>query len=407
MDPSQEPAVHKHAARALEHVRALAGAIGARPSAGPGEAEAAEYCAARYREAGATAVRLEPFLGSRSTYRPYILALAAGLLAVLTIGTGYPAGGGWTGLILSALGTLAFWAEANFLPHWAERLTPRGPSRNVVAVVPAARDQRGRVVLVAHLDSHRTPVFYRTPVWLRAFGILVGTAFLSLPLVTGVATAVLLGFEAARWLLVPAAAMQLFAVALCCHADCTPHSPGAHDNASGAGSVLALGERLVAEPLARTEVWLLHTGCEETGARGMRAFLGRHGNDLRTAAFLSLDMVGMGRPALLLREGLLRPYRPDPGLLHLARRVAASRPGILAGEHTGGAYTDIGPVIRDGYRGLLVDYMLPAGHSAIPRMGYWHQPEDTPERIEPGALARTHAFVWALLHELDREAEER
>lgn len=402
--PGVRPDDLSYARRALEHVHHLAGTIGPRPSTGEGERRAAEYAVAVWRAAGLTP-RLEPFMGARSTYRPYAVAFATGLAGTLLHAVGRSRASALVGAALNAAGAWAFAREAELQDHWARRLLPKGPSQNVVAVVPAAETPRRRVVLYGHLDTHRTPVFYSSPAWLRAFSTLVGASFAGLA-VNALAFAAegTAGRRPPRLITAAATGFQLFGLAMTLHADRTPYSPGANDNASGVASVLALGERLAREPLRHTEVWLAADGCEELGAYGVRALLEAHADTLRDADWIALDMVGIGAPALLAREGLLLPSRPDPGLLALAREVAARHPGLIAGEHAHGAYTDTGMVTRRGRRGLTIDSQLPPGHPAAPAMGYWHQMADTVDKIELPCLARTHAFVWALLHALDARA---
>jgi hypothetical protein len=89
---------------------------------------------------------------------------------------------------------------------------------------------------------------------------------------------------------------------LMAHADTVPPSPGAEDNASGVGTLVALAPRLAAlQP--RCDVWLVATGAEERIYTGRPDHLGatalsnrvrtRRADDLRWA--LSLDEVGRGR----------------------------------------------------------------------------------------------------------------
>ena len=90
---------------------------------------------------------------------------------------------------------------------------------------------------------------------------------------------------------------------LMAHADTVPPSPGAEDNASGVGTIVALAPRVAAlEP--DCDVWLVATGAEERiytgqpdhlGASALVRRLQRRGraDDLRWA--LSIDEVGRGR----------------------------------------------------------------------------------------------------------------
>ncbi len=390
--------------RALKHLHHLAVEIGPRPPTWEGERRAAEYAAQVMRAAGLRDVRLEPFASGRSTYWPYTLAIGAGLLGNLLYLLKPGRLSALVAALLNGLGAHGFYAEANFDDNWMRRLLPVGPSQNVIGMIPPRGERRQRVVLLGHLDTHRTPVFYSTPTWLRLFSTLVGAAFASLILGSIAAS---LGFLTGRarlgWMGRLATIFEAFALTMTLQAETTPYTAGAHDNASGAATVLALGERLAQEPLQHTEVWVVNNGCEELGCYGMAALLDAHGDALRDAYFLDFDMVGMGQPGLLIREGLLRSYHPDPGLLEMARQVAAQNPGLIGSVHPGGAYTDIGVAIKRRFRGLVIDSQLPPGHPATDRMGYWHQPQDTYDKIERESLAKVHTFAWALLQHIDRQ----
>jgi Zn-dependent M28 family amino/carboxypeptidase len=86
-------------------------------------------------------------------------------------------------------------------------------------------------------------------------------------------------------------------LALTAQPDTTPFTHGANDNASGAAIVLSLAERLAREPLARTEVWALGSGCEEVGSYGAQAFADAHRGDLPGLVAISIDNVGGAAPA--------------------------------------------------------------------------------------------------------------
>ncbi|HZB76226.1 MAG TPA: M28 family peptidase, partial [Solirubrobacteraceae bacterium] len=111
---------------------------------------------------------------------------------------------------------------------------------------------------------------------------------------------------------------------LMAHADTVPPSPGAEDNASGVGTLVALGAEL-AGVRSRCDLWLVATGAEERIHTGQPDHLGAAAlvrrvrrtrtGDLRWA--LSLDEVGRGR-ALWLRSARRRG---------LERRVLAAARG--------------------------------------------------------------------------------
>ena len=98
------------------------------------------------------------------------------------------------------------------------------------------------------------------------------------------------------------------------HADTVPPAPGAEDNASGVGTLVALAPGVAAlQP--RCDVWLVATGAEERIYTGQPDHLGasalvrrvraRRAGDLRWA--LSLDEVGRGR-AMTIRSPARRRF---------------------------------------------------------------------------------------------------
>ena len=58
------------------------------------------------------------------------------------------------------------------------------------------------------------------------------------------------------------------------HADSVPPAPGADDNASGVGTLVALARSLATEPTPACDVWLVATGAEERPYTGTPDHLG-------------------------------------------------------------------------------------------------------------------------------------
>jgi Iap family predicted aminopeptidase len=196
------------------------------------------------------------------------------------------------------------------------------------------------------------------------------------------------------------AAIQLFALAMCLHADRTPFSPGANDNASGVGVILALARRLSAAPLAHTEVWLAFTGCEEAAAYGISSFLDAHAADLGDdAVYIILDEVGLGRPVYLTADGLILKRQTHPRALAFARQARAALPELQAEEEVGIAYTDAAVATKRGLIALTLVALPPPGSAEVM---HWHQMSDTSDHVNPETLASAHAFVWQVLQEVDR-----
>ncbi|MGD9317345.1 MAG: M28 family peptidase [Anaerolineae bacterium] len=388
--------------RAIEHIRYLSETIGGRASCSPAERQAAEYTAEQMRRLGLSAVRLESYRGAPSTYRPYALTFAAALVGTLLVWLFPGRGTMVVAALLSALGAWGMLAETDFAANWMRWLLPGADSQNAIGVISPEGEVRNRAVLCAHLDTHRTPIFYSSTAWHMLFGLLVGGAFISMVVgAAGYGLGALFDWGWVRWIGLAAAAMELFALVLCLHADMTPFSPGANDDASGVGVILALAERLVEEPLAHTEVWLAFTGCEEVASYGIAAFLDAHQAKLGAdAVYIILDQVGLGRLMVLTSDGLILKRKTHRRALELARRANDALPDIEVGNQVGIAYTDAAVATKRGLIALTVDALLPPGSGGAM---HWHQMSDTLEHVDPAALADTHAFTWQILQEIDSE----
>jgi len=383
----------------LDVIRYLSETIGGRGSCTPAIRRAGEYVQGVLRDLGAHEVRFEPFAGAPSTYRPFVLAFlaafAGSLLAFLGVSRFYLG----LGAALNALGAWAMLAEAGFAPHWAGWLANRRPTQNVCGVVRPVEKATRRVVLCAHLDTHRTPVFYSSTGWQRLFSLLVAACLVSmLAGALTLAAGAVLGWVQLGWVGAGLLPFQGFALVMVALADFTPFSPGANDNASGVGVILGLVNRLKERPLRQTEVHLLFTDCEETGAWGMRAFLDRHARDLgEDCLYVAIDQVGVGQLCYLLNDGLIFKHPTHPHALELARRARQSG-GMKVKEITGTAYTDALPATLRG-RVALTLCTVPEGEAGA--SAHWHQMSDRFEVIDPQALAETEQFVWQVLQEVD------
>lgn len=393
-----------HTQTASAHIHYLSETIGGRGSCTPEERQAAEYAAAQMRLVGAVEVRLEPYRGAPSTYRPYVLALATALAGTVLAWAVPGRGMLVVAALLSTLGVWGMLAETDFTASWVRWFLPGADSQNAVGILPPVGEVRKRVVLSAHLDTHRTPIFYSSPTWHTLFGILVAAAFFSMVLgAVAYALGALFVGAGVRWFGLAAAAIQIFALSLCLHADQTPFSPGASDDASGVGVILSLAERLGQEPLAHTEVWLALTGCEEVASYGMAAFLDAHAADLgQDAVYVILDQVAAGQLSYLTADGLIIKRRTHPRALELARRADAALPNLEVGEHVGIAYTDAAVATKRGLASLTLDALPPPGSGSV---SHWHQMSDTIDKVDPQNLDDAHAFTWQILQEIDGDLD--
>jgi hypothetical protein len=387
--------------RMLDDIHYLAETTGGRGSCTPGERQAGEYVAGELRQLGSQDVQIEPFQAIPSTYLPFGLAFAAALtgslISLIYAGREVLL----LGAIFNALGFWAMLAETEFASSWTHWILPKAKSQNVTARIPPSGPVKARAVLCAHIDSHRMPVFYSSNIWYALFSILIALTFLSMlagTLLFGLGA--LLSWSWVRWLGLLVGAVQVFALGMCLHADFTPFSPGANDNASGVAVALALAQELLEKPLAHTEVYLALTGCEEVGAYGMAAYLEAHAGKLGPeTVYIILDQVGAGRIKFLTADGLLLKHKTHPQALRLARQIVARKPELEAYEGVGLAYTD---ALRATQRGLIALTLCTVPADEAESGSNWHQMTDTLEHVITEDLAKTYEFTWELLQLVDQ-----
>ena len=383
---------------ALDHVRYLANTIGSRGSTTPKEAEAAQYAAGILRSLGLEPAT-EPFTSAKSAWYPYVLF--SGLL-VVGAGLFWLAGtwGAVAALILSVLSIGSVLLELAFRPNPFRAVLPKGPSQNVMAQIAPSGEVKTRVVIMGHLDSHRTPLVFSTDGWLKLFKTLIPLGLLS-SVVLLILFAIGIASPALGWRIasLPFALILLGVFVLTVQADLTPFTAGANDNASAVGIVLSTAGRLLKEPLQHTEVWAVLSGCEEVGCYGADAFAKAHKGELGNVVWIALDGVGScsSKPAYLTAETFLLTARSDPRLIELAGRVAAAHPELGAQPRAfAGAYTEGAIGVMHGFRVLTLMTFGEGGS-----LGEWHRPTDTVANVDADVLERNEAFLWALLREVD------
>ena len=385
---------------AMEHVCYLAETIGPRGSTTAQEAEAARYAERVLREAGFEPAT-EHFTSARSNWHPYALFSGLVLVGELLFWVG-GRWGAWAALALTVMAMASVLLEMTFRSNPLRWLLPRGRSQNVWARVPPRQEPREQVVLMGHLDSHRTPLVFSTAGWLKLFSLLVPTGLVCVVILGGLFAAGSLSADLVWKLLsLPFALVVLGLALITLQADLTPYTAGANDNATGAGVVLDLATRLKQAPLAHTTVWAVLSGCEEVGCYGADAFARAHMQELQGAAWLAIDSVGGSKasPSFLKRETFLLTVHSDPGLAALFERVAGRCPELDASSTSmRGAFTEGSIGAKYGFRVLSL-----IGHRRDGALPEWHRPTDVVANVDPNVVARTEKLVWELLQEIDRE----
>jgi len=173
------------------------------------------------------------------------------------------------------------------------------------------------------------------------------------------------------------------------HLDTVPTSPGAEDNASGIGALLAVAEA-TAGRRTRLPVVLVAFGAEEPRGPsdddhhyGSRAYVASLTVDQRQSlrGMVAMDRVGVGTvvPVGSVEEG--DPLRAE--LLRAARRI-----GVPTVAESGQRSSDHWSFVRDGLPGVRL--------GSTPYAGY-HSAQDLPSAVDPEQLERTARLVVAWL----------
>jgi aminopeptidase YwaD len=177
------------------------------------------------------------------------------------------------------------------------------------------------------------------------------------------------------------------------HTDSMPRTPGADDNASGVGVLVALAPRLAAVK-TRCDVWLVATGSEERLYTGSPDHLGslalvrdvkRRGLRGRVRFALSLDEVG-SRRSFVLRSPVAAVRSGVEGALLAAARRARVAVGWRRDDGSG----------NSDHREFQLAGM-PGMKLGVADNPCRHEPCDRASRLDGGAFRRARAVVEELL----------
>lgn len=363
-------------ARAYEHVRQLAQEIGPRPAGSAAERQALDYIHAQLTHSGYAVERLPVPYAPLPTFAP--LYVLGGLLLALGswFATRYPWVTVWLPLLSASLPQIARWLFP--LRHRTAQ------SQNLVAYT-AAPANAPTLILCAHVDSARAKTF-RNPLllWLqnRSMYFFQRVAVL----VSVLAALKLVGIDLPPWvdLVVGFAGLGVggwlvLSELLNQFAHRGRYSPGAHDNASGVGVVLALAQEFAPRAPTNIRLGFLFTGAEETGLHGTRAFV-EHQETSSSGPLLALclDMVGAGdQLRIVTHDGTIFARRTDRQLNELLWQVYPQAQGLWYTQRSG----DHLAFLRGGVRASA----LQTSGSARAELAY-HTVHDTLDLIQQPTL---------------------
>jgi hypothetical protein len=387
----------------LSHVQALAGEIGPRGTGTPGEEAAAEYVAGRLSALGLRVERQSFQAVVSQNAFPLAICLVALLAVVL-----YPLGGvlsRWLAAAFASSAAPLLWQTIRASSNPLRPFLPKVTSRNVLTRIKPRGEVQQNAVILAHLDTNRCRLAWQS----QASRSLEPLTYLTLAMLASLGATYLIGalthgspsiIPRGGWpflvSLIPAGYVVGMVITLL-KDDRVPFSCGAHDNASSVAVALEVGARLAAQPLERTQVWLVFTGAEETDHAGLYALLRCYGPALRAAAFMGLEGLGSGELVYLTRQGLCAHYRPDASLYAMAANVAARLPELRARAAQMTMEDEVGTLRRAGYRAICIAGFDPTT-GTLPR---WHRPDDTVDTISILFMERAACFLMALLKQLD------
>ena len=388
---------HPQVADWLSHIRALAVDIGPRGPTREGERLGAEYAKAQFEKYGLTPA-WETFKSARSIFQPHLVGSLLMLLAFAI----FPLGGRTTAIIAALLSILVLVSELQelgFQNNLYRMLLPKGDSQNVYAVIQPAAEHHQDLVLVGHLDSQRTPLVFRSPAWVKAYDRFTTVVFITFILQVVLYTlAIFFPWSWIWYATLPTAICAVLLAAMCLQADSTPFTAGANDNATAAGLVLTLAEHFKKDPLQHTRVFAVCTGCEEVQHYGMIDWYKRHRAELKNPRAVVFEMLGCAGPAWLTKEGIIVPFKADAEMVKQVERLAIEHPewGAYEGKISGGN-TEMADAVR-----AKVPAITLFGVSREGVYPYWHQVEDTYDKMNPAVMEKAWAMVMTVIQELDK-----
>jgi Peptidase family M28 len=369
-----------------------------RPSASPGEREAAEWLLAELAELGIEG-RIESDPAHGTYWWPLGIAAAAGALA----GVAALRGRRWLGAGLAALASAA--ALDDMPPHGRRRLRsllPKGERSQVVAQLGPADAER-TVIVSAHHDAPRSGLLY-SPAIPRT--LLRGVPPDRVPntgpplMWAAIAGQVAVASGAALGNRLLTAAGTVWAAGeAAVFADLAARDavPGANDNASGVVGLLAVARALAADPPENLRVLFLSTS-EEATCDGIAAFADRHFPELPTSTtfFLCLESIGSPRLAVLRGEGMFGIRDFPPRSLALLDGLADELEIELKPHLRTRNATDAVQPLFAGYECASI-----VSVTELNQIANYHWPTDVPENVDYDTLRDAIRLAEATVRRLD------
>jgi hypothetical protein len=387
----------RHLRDAIAHLAAID-----RPSASPGEREAAHWIAAQLEEFGCHA-RVEEERAHGGYWFPLGVPNALAGLAGLRARRG---GRGARALAaaVGAFAAAAIWDDVGGGSLWfRRRFLPSRSTWNVVAET-GDPDAERTLVLVAHHDAAHWGLLFHPgvlPLVDRHAPRLLERTDTSPPLMAPVIAGPLLialgALTRRRRPLAAGAFLALGSAATFAEIGARDAVPGANDNLTGVATLLGVATELAERPAGGLRVLLVSTGSEESFMEGMQAFARRHFPHLppERTHIVCVDTVGSPELTLIEGEGMLRmreyPHEFKELVADCAEETGVSlRRGLRLRNATDGLIA-----LRAGYPtasiGSVTRLKVPANY---------HWPTDVPENVDHGTVDEAVTLCTAIARRL-------
>ena len=387
--------------RAHEHVHVLADEIGPRGAATDDERRAQDYVAEALRAAGDVVERQEVTGIPAPMSSNWLVVVGLALLLIVTWGF---ADDPWGVLLYAAL-FFVLPRLVSAVRKRAARGSPRA-SDNVIGHLAPAGEEQATVVICAHLDSARASKLSGA-VWPRLHRFLQNTWVQVVLALAALAALRWADFyvglaPAAIWNIVGAVAfgysvfLASFELIYLAVGRSKEISPGANDNASGCGVVLALAEAFSAKRPRHLALDFILFTAEELGLIGSERYVKENQPDKERTFVFNLDMVGTGDDLRYARGSGFPLRRTSRRLNDLLK---AADPGIRGKWYLMGN--------SDSYsfakKGVPTCWL--AARGGVSEVVY-HTLGDVVEHVEPAALGRAAQAVWQAVQALDAQFGE-
>lgn len=393
-----------HLRQAIAHLAAID-----RPSASPGEREAAHWIAAQLAEFGCEATVEEERAHGGYWFPLGVPNALAGLTGLLA-----RRGGRRSRALATAVGAFAaaaIWDDVGGGRLWFRRgFLPSRPTWNVVAQT-GDPDAERTLVFVAHHDAAHWGLLFHPGVLplidRMAPGLLERSNTsppLMAPVIAGPLLVALGALSRRRRPLTTGTVLALGSAATFAEIGARSAVPGANDNLTGVATLIGLATELAEQPLAGLRVLLVSTGSEEGFMEGMQAFARRHFPALppERTHVVCVDTVGSPQLTLIEGEGMLR-MREYPDDFKQLIAACAQEHGVELGR---------GLRFRNATDGLIA---LRAGYptatiGSVTRLkvpSNYHWPTDTAENVNHATVSDAVTLCTAIARRLAAAADPR